>query len=42
MDNSKVTTANNLEGYKIIKSLGIVRGLTVRSRSIVGVVVESN
>jgi uncharacterized protein YbjQ (UPF0145 family) len=31
-----VTTAFGFEGYKIIKNLGIVRGITVRSRSIVG------
>ena len=31
-----VTTANNLEGYRITKQLGVVRGLTVRSRSILG------
>lgn len=30
------TTAFNLEGYKIVKNLGIVRGIIVRSRSIVG------
>ncbi len=31
-----VTTAFNLEGYKIVKNLGIVRGIIVRSRSIIG------
>lgn len=31
-----ITTANNLEGYRITKHLGIVRGITVRSRSILG------
>ena len=31
-----VTTAFGFEGYKILKNLGIVRGITVRSRSIVG------
>ena len=31
-----VTTSTNLEGYKITKQLGLVRGITVRSRSIVG------
>jgi len=36
MDHSLVTTANNLEGYKIVKHLGIVRGITVRSRSLGG------
>lgn len=36
MDKSLVTTSFDFEGYKIIKYLGIVRGITVRSRSIVG------
>ena len=31
-----VTTAFMLDGYKITKNLGLVRGITVRSRSIVG------
>jgi uncharacterized protein YbjQ (UPF0145 family) len=36
MDNKLVTTAPTLPGYEIVRSLGIVRGITVRSRSIVG------
>ncbi len=36
MDTSLVTTANSLEGYKIVKQLGVVRGVTVRSRSALG------
>ena len=31
-----VTTANDLAGYRIVQHLGIVRGITVRSRSVVG------
>ncbi|MEZ5460375.1 YbjQ family protein [Dokdonella sp.] len=31
-----ITTAFELPGYRIVRSLGVVRGLTVRSRSIVG------
>ncbi|MBK7876903.1 MAG: YbjQ family protein [Planctomycetes bacterium] len=31
-----VTTANSFEGYRIVRYLGIVRGLTVRSRSVIG------
>lgn len=31
-----VTTANDLVGYRIVQQLGVVRGITVRSRSIVG------
>jgi uncharacterized protein YbjQ (UPF0145 family) len=34
--NEMVTSAFELPGYRIEKSLGIVRGITVRSRSIVG------
>jgi len=30
------TTAFSLDGYRIVKNLGLVRGITVRSRSIVG------
>lgn len=36
MDPSLVTTAFTLDGYRVVKSLGVVRGITVRSRSIVG------
>jgi len=36
MDHSLVTTGFTLEGYTISKHLGVVRGITVRSRSIFG------
>jgi uncharacterized protein YbjQ (UPF0145 family) len=36
MDASMVTTAFTLDGYRITRNLGVVRGITVRSRSIVG------
>jgi uncharacterized protein YbjQ (UPF0145 family) len=36
MDPKLVTTAFNFEGYRVTKQLGIVRGITVRSRSVVG------
>ena len=36
MDESLVTTALELPGYRIVRNLGVVRGITVRSRSIVG------
>ncbi len=36
MNNSMVTTALTLPGYKIVSSHGVVRGITVRSRSIIG------
>ncbi len=35
MDKTRITTANSFEGYRIIKELGIVRGITVRSRNII-------
>jgi uncharacterized protein YbjQ (UPF0145 family) len=31
-----ITTSTSLEGYKITKQLGLVRGITVRSRSLLG------
>ena len=31
-----VTTANDLAGYRIVRHIGVVRGLSVRSRSLVG------
>ena len=36
MDHSLVTTAFTFDGYRIVKNLGVVRGITVRSRSIIG------
>ncbi|MET0382922.1 MAG: YbjQ family protein [Burkholderiaceae bacterium] len=36
IQNAMVTTAVELPGLRIVRSLGVVRGLTVRSRSIVG------
>lgn len=36
MQNSMVTTALTLPGQKVVQNLGVVRGITVRSRSIVG------
>jgi uncharacterized protein YbjQ (UPF0145 family) len=31
-----VTTAFTIEGHRVVKSLGIVRGIVVRSRSVIG------
>ncbi len=31
-----VTTAFGFEGYKIVRHMGVVRGITVRSRSMLG------
>ena len=36
MDPSMITTAFELPGYRVTKNLGLVRGITVRSRSIFG------
>jgi len=36
IDHSLVTTTFSLDGYKIVRQLGLVRGITVRSRSIIG------
>ncbi len=36
LNDSMVTTAFELPGYRIARNLGVVRGITVRSRSIVG------
>src|ERR1700752_4682684 len=36
MQDSMVTTALSLPGYRVVRNLGVVRGITVRSRSIVG------
>ena len=36
MDPAMVTTAFGFGGYKIARNIGIVRGITVRSRSAIG------
>ncbi|MEQ1559967.1 MAG: YbjQ family protein [Methyloglobulus sp.] len=36
MDANKVTTALELPGHQIVSNVGVVRGIVVRSRSIVG------
>jgi uncharacterized protein YbjQ (UPF0145 family) len=36
MDRGMVTTGLEFGGYKIVRYLGVVRGLTVRSRSVLG------
>jgi uncharacterized protein YbjQ (UPF0145 family) len=38
MNESMATTAFELDGYRTKRTMGIVRGITVRSRSIVGTV----
>lgn len=36
MDISMTSTTNDIPGYRIVRSLGIVRGITVRSRGFAG------
>ncbi len=36
MNHDMTTTAFELEGYSTVKSLGVVRGIIVRSRSVIG------
>jgi uncharacterized protein YbjQ (UPF0145 family) len=36
IDQTMVTTNIELNGYRVVKSLGLVRGITVRSRSLLG------
>ena len=36
MDHSMTTTAFTIDGYHIVRNFGVVRGITVRSRSVVG------
>ena len=38
VERSNVTTAFDLHGYRVVRNLGIVRGITVRSRSIFGTI----
>jgi len=35
MDKTRITSGLNFEGYRIVRELGIVRGITVRSRNII-------
>ena len=36
MDNAMTTTSFEIEGFHVTRNLGVVRGITVRSRSIFG------
>lgn len=36
MDSAMTTTAFSIDGYHTVRTLGVVRGVTVRSRSVVG------
>ncbi len=36
LSHAMTTTANALDGYRTTKTFGVVRGITVRSRSVIG------
>ena|SRR5258708_4777124 len=36
MDHNLITTSNELYGYEVQRHLGVVRGIIVRSRSVIG------
>jgi uncharacterized protein YbjQ (UPF0145 family) len=36
MDSAMTSTAFTIEGYRIVRNLGVIRGITVRSRSVLG------
>ena len=38
MDHNLITTAFQIDGYKIVKNLGVVKGIVVRSRSLFGTI----
>ncbi len=38
LDPSMVTTGTELPGFRIVRNLGMVRGITVRSRSVFGTI----
>jgi uncharacterized protein YbjQ (UPF0145 family) len=38
VDHHLTTTAFTLDGYRIVQTLGVVRGITVRSRNIFGTI----
>ena len=38
MNHEMTTTAFTLDGYRVVKTLGVVKGITVRSRSIFGTI----
>lgn len=38
LDHTMTTTANGIDGYRTTRTLGVVRGITVRSRSVLGTI----
>lgn len=38
MDHSMTTTTFEIQGYRIVRQVGVVRGIVVRSRSVLGTI----
>ena len=38
IDHALTTTAFTIDGYQVTRTLGVVRGITVRSRSVIGTI----
>jgi uncharacterized protein YbjQ (UPF0145 family) len=38
MDHKLITTAFTIDGYRVTKNIGVVRGIVVRSRSLIGTI----
>jgi uncharacterized protein YbjQ (UPF0145 family) len=38
IEHALTTTAFTIDGYQVTKTLGVVRGITVRSRSVIGTI----
>ena len=38
IDHAMTTTAFTIDGYRTVRTLGVVRGVTVRSRSVLGTI----
>jgi uncharacterized protein YbjQ (UPF0145 family) len=38
VSHAMVTTAFEIDGYRVVRNLGIVRGIVVRSRSVIGTI----
>lgn len=38
MNQAMTTTAFTIDGFRVVRTLGVVRGITVRSRSILGTI----
>ncbi|MFA7227573.1 MAG: YbjQ family protein [Melioribacteraceae bacterium] len=38
MDHTLITTTFTIDGFRIVKNLGVVKGIVVRSRSVIGTI----